>query len=86
MKSYLLPIGVFAMSMLAVLCFTLFFPAIDNASGNLTADTAGLAIVSSGAAWGFSWVSSSGTIKLIIFFGGVILAAILALKEFVKSR
>ncbi len=44
LKQWLAPLGVFVAGMLTLLVAQLFFPAIDNATGNLTANmTADLA-------------------------------------------
>jgi len=71
MKHFLTPLGIFVGGNILLLVLVLLFPAIETTNQQMLADTASI----SGQWWGWSWVSSTGVVRLFIYMAaeGIIL-------------
>ncbi len=82
MKKYFVALGVFVVGMLAVLLSTVLYPALKNATSNLSADTASMA----SHYWGWSWVSTPAVVIMLVFVLSILGISYVAVKKFLSQR
>lgn len=81
-KQFFAPLGVFVMGMVFLLGITLFMPQLDTSVAALSANTSGIAHFF----WGWSWLMSSGVVRLLVFVIGFMCVCFFTGVAFLKSR
>ncbi len=82
MKQFFAPVGVFVSGMAFLLVLGLFMPSVDTSVAALSANTSGVAA----SFWGWSWLMTSGVVRLLIYVVGFLVVCFLTGLTFLKTK
>ncbi len=86
MKKWFAPLGIFALGMIGIAFFLTTRQGIEDASGNLSANTSSIPGVAAGLYWGWDWLMTPGVVVFSVFIIALLYLAYYVGKKALEKR